>query len=288
MTLFNRKHSQTLTGYETRLGRISAFLLLVVIAITGIFPLLYVLNSSFRSNPAIASTPWGLATHPVGAAYRIVFDQLLLPAPLINSLVSSLSALGLLWILGGMAAYGCVMTRFAAKTPALLLIVASVLIPFQAILFPLFKTMLSLDLINSYFGLILTYVGFGLPLTTLLFAAYFRRLPAGVIEAARVDGASTARILFQIVLPMSLPVVAITGIFNFLWTWNEFLLPLVLLQDPSKQTFVERLALIPDRYMTNQNEIAASAVIGIIPILFVYMLAQRFIIRSVTGGALKG
>ena len=133
----------------------------------------------------------------------------------------------------------------------------------------------------------LTYVGFGIPLTTLLFAAYFRRLPRSVLEAARVDGASTLKILFQMVLPMSMPVVVTTGIFNVIWTWNELFLPLVLIQDPAKETFIQRLSLVPGQYATNQADIAAAAVVGMIPLLLVYLVAQRFVIRGMTAGALK-
>ena len=125
-----------------------------------------------------------------------------------------------------------------------------------------------------------------MPTTVFVFAAYFRGLPDSSIEAARIDGASTLRILWYVILPMARPASAITGILNFVMVFNNLLAPLIVMQSPEKQLFVVDLAQVFGRFPQPTWQ-AAGVVIGLVPLLVVFLLAQRFLIRGITAGAVR-
>jgi ABC-type glycerol-3-phosphate transport system permease component len=156
-------------------------------------------------------------------------------------------------------------------------------------MFPLFVSFRDFGLVNTYHGLILGFVVFGIPLTTFQFAAYFKTLPREVLDAARVDGASALQSLFRVVLPMSKPILAVTGIINFVWTWNDVLLPFLVTQDSDKKPLVAQLAVITQSQFVSSSipVLAAAAVLGFAPTVIVYVLAQRQVVRGLTAGAVK-
>lgn len=168
-----------------------------------------------------------------------------------------------------------------------LIILLALFVPLQAMLVPFFLVMRQLGLLNNYAGLVLAQTAFSVPVTTFLFASYFRGLPGEVLEAAKVDGATTLRTIWSVVMPMSRPALATTGILVFVGTMNSFLLPLLVMSKPELQVLIVNLALARGQYFVEPTLSAAGVVYGIVPMLIIGLFAQRFLIKGATAGAVK-
>ena len=212
-----------------------------------------------------------------------------MPRSLINSIITSVGAVIILWIVCGLAAYAFTLLRFRGQSVLFLVVLSTLLIPVQVIMFPLFAEFRNFGLVNTYHGMILGFVVFGIPLTTFQFAAYFKTLPRETVDAARADGASALETLRFVVLPMSKPILAVTGIINFVWTYNDVLLPFLLITDSEVKPLVAQLAVITQSqfFASSVPVLAAAALLGFAPTVVVYLIAQRQIVRGITAGAVK-
>ena len=265
-----------------------------ILAVTGLAAIaavitLPVLSTILTALGTAPSTGYGPDTSVAFGALKGAWDYGAMPRTLVNSLIVSIGAVIVLWVVCSLAAYAFAQLRFRGREILFVLVLAMLLIPVQVIMFPLFKEFRDFGLVNSYHGLILGFVVFGIPLTTFQFAAYFKTLPRETIDAARVDGASTLQTLFRVVLPMSKPVLAVTGIINFVWIYNDVLLPFMLVQDAELKPLVAQLAVITQSqfFSSSVPVLAAAAVLGFAPTVVVYLIAQRQIVRGITAGAVK-
>jgi ABC-type glycerol-3-phosphate transport system permease component len=267
-------------------GQVGAALGLVALSVAVLAPVLYTIATALRTSPWNGYGPD--TTNPL-AGLQSAWNYGLLPGSIVNSVITSGSAVFLLWIVCSMAAYALALLKFRGREIVFMLVLAAVLIPVQVIMFPLFVEVRDLGLTNSLPGLTLGFVIFGIPLTTFQFAAYFKTLPVEVLAAARVDGASTLQTLIHVVLPMSKPILAVTGIINFVWTWNDVLLPFIIIQDSDKKPLVAQLAIITQSQFVSSSipVLASVAVLGFAPTVVVYLIAQRQIVRGITAGAIK-
>ncbi len=267
-------------------GSIAAAVILALLAIAVLIPVIYTVVTAFGK---ASGAEYGPQANDLFWALRAAWNLGLMPGSLINSIVTSLGAVILLWLVCSMAAYAFAFMRFPGRNLLFLIVLATLLIPVQVIMFPLFVQVRTLDLVNTHIGLIIGFLVFGIPLTTFQFAAYFRTLPRETIDAARVDGASTAQTLFRVVLPMSRPILAVTGIINFVWTYNDILLPFLIIQDSEKKPLVAQLAIITQSqyFSSSLPALAAAALLGFAPTVFVYLIGQRQIVRGMVSGAIK-
>ncbi|MCB1469086.1 MAG: carbohydrate ABC transporter permease, partial [Rhizobiaceae bacterium] len=168
-----------------------------------------------------------------------------------------------------------------------LFVISMLVIPSQVIIYPLYETILNLGFGNSYSGLILAYAAFGLPMSTYLLVAYFRAIPDELIEAARLDGAGELRILFQILLPVSTPAIAAMSILNFVWMWNDLLLPLVIMGGSDNTTLMVGVALLSGQYDVSIPLVSAGLIVALLPVIIIYFLFQRQILNGAISGAVK-
>lgn len=272
---------------SSRTGRWITLIVLALIAAATILPLMWTLNMAMVTPEARLLERFPLALPPDLTTLADVWRHARLPGTLINSVILSAGAVIALWIMGSMAGFALSMMRFRGRTLLLLLLLAFVMVPVEAILFPLFAVVKQLGWLNQYHGLIAVFAAFGLPLTTFLFASYFRGLPMELVEAAKIDGAGTLRVLVSVVLPLSRPVLATSAIINGLWTWNALLLPLLLITRPERQTLVVTLATLRGEFAVDPVTLSATAVVGVTPTLLIYLVAQRYIISGVVAGAVK-
>jgi ABC-type glycerol-3-phosphate transport system permease component len=267
-------------------SHVVAVALLTALSAAVLIPILYTIST------ALGTSPWngyGADTSVLFGSLQAAWQYGLLPGSLVNSVITSSGAVVVLWIVCSMAAYSFALMKWRGREVLFLVVLASLLVPVQVIMFPLFVEFRDFGLVNSYQGLILGFVVFGIPLTTFQFAAYFKTLPYEVLDAARVDGASTLQTLFRVVLPMSRPILAVTGIINFVWTWNDVLLPFMLTQDSERKPLVAQLAVTTGSQFVSSSTsvLAAIALFGFLPTVVVYIVAQRQIVRGITAGAIK-
>lgn len=206
-----------------------------------------------------------------------------------NSLVVSISTVVLTVVVSLLAGYGFSRYRFPLKNVMFVLIIATLMIPFQSILTPLFIILARLGLNNSLFGLTLVYVTLQLPFSVFMMRNAFDAVPKEIEEAARIDGARDLRLLVRVLLPLVLPGVATVAIFAFLNAWNEFLAALILLSSNEKFTLpVLMMAVRAGRLgAINWGAVQAGVVVMTLPCLVVFLLLQRYYMRGLMAGAVK-
>jgi len=207
----------------------------------------------------------------------------------INSLVVSIATVVLTVVVSLLAGYGFSRYRFPLKNVMFVLIIATLMIPFQSILTPLFIILARLGLNNSLFGLTLVYVTLQLPFSVFMMRNAFDAVPKEIEEAARIDGARDLRLLVRVLFPLVLPGVATVAIFAFLNAWNEFLAALVLLSSNEKFTLpVLMMAVRAGRLgAINWGAVQAGVVVMTLPCLVVFLLLQRYYMRGLMAGAVK-
>ncbi len=185
-----------------------------------------------------------------------------------------------------LAGYAFARFKFFGRDVVFLLVLATLMVPFQVILIPTFVILRKLGLIDTLGALILPNLSgaFGI----FLLRQFFRTLPIELEEAARIDGASRLGVLFKIVLPLSGPALATLAIVTFLWTWNDFLLPLVTIYSPNHMTLQLGLATFQGAHSTNTHLLMAANVMSLVPMLVLFLVLQRYFIRGIATTGLKG
>ncbi len=206
----------------------------------------------------------------------------------VNSLTVAIPATFLPIIVASLAAYSFARFSFRTKDLLFLVIVLIQTIPQQMVILPVFELMNSLGLLNNYVGLILLHAAFGLPWQILFLRNFFSTLPVEVEEAARVDGASYLKIFYKIVLPLSLPALASIISLQFVWVWNDFFFALTMIQTPARKLVPQTIPLNFTRYEPNWSLLSAASIIAMILPIAIYVALQRYYVRGITAGAVKG
>lgn len=264
-----------------------AYLFLATGSVVMLFPFLWMLSTSLKVDRDLFVTPPQLIPNPLAPGnYRTVLDAFPVGRFLVNSVVVAIASTGLQLVTSAMAAYAFARIRFWGRDALFVLYLATLMIPLQVTIVPLFVEMRYLGLVNSYPGLILPTIAS--PFGTFLLRQWFLGLPIELEEAALIDGAGEWTIFRRIVIPNSGPALAAFGIFAFMASWNSFLWPLVVTNSPDVMTLPVGLANLHGRYTTAWNLVMAGATISVIPILAVYIAAQKHVVRSVALSGIKG
>ncbi|NBP33330.1 MAG: carbohydrate ABC transporter permease [Synechococcaceae bacterium WBA_2_066] len=262
--------------------------LLLLLALVMLMPLLWLLSTSLKG-PAedIFSTPpnlWPL--QPSLQAYGSLFSQSPMAKYLFNSaLVSGFSVIANL-LFCSLAAFPLARMQFRGRGMALALVVATILIPFQVVMIPLYVLMVQLGLRNTLVALILPNVAtaFGI----FLLRQSFLAVPVELEEAARMDGCSPLGEWWNVLIPAAKADLITLAMFVFIGTWGDFLWPLVILDDPNLYTLPLGLQQLSSSFSLDWRLVAAGSVVSILPVLFIFILLQRFILPSASGDAVKG
>jgi N-acetylglucosamine transport system permease protein len=263
---------------------------LLIWAAMVIFPFLWMIMTSLKTDREILTDPFGLPEALQWKNFERAWTSANIGQYVGNTLiVLSMSLTGTL-LISAMAAY--VLSRFEFPGNRILFLgfTAGLMFPMFLGLVPLYFLLDDLHLRNTYVGLALVYIAYSLPFTIFFLLGFFKTLPGEVAEAAIVDGASQYQTFFQIMLPMAKPGLIAMGIFNFLGQWNQFLLPLVLMQTESRYMLSQGLNFlaIQQGYDNDYSALFAAMTITMVPTLIVYILFQRRLESGLTAGALKG
>ena len=186
------------------------------------------------------------------------------------------------------AGYALALTNFRGRSILFLLMVFGLLIPLEAMIVPLYFDLRAVNLADNYWSVILPETGFSVAFGAFWMRAYFLSSPRALVEAARLDGASSLQTLLRILLPLARPQMLTLGVLFFVWNWNDFLLPLVMLAGSDLQTAPISLVFFQGQHTTNYTYLAAGALIVIAPVVLVYVVLQRSFSRGVLAGAVKG
>ncbi|WP_205326499.1 carbohydrate ABC transporter permease [Glycomyces sp. YM15] len=259
-------------------------------ALMVIIPVAWIVMSSFKTTREIASDPLGLPEAPHWANYVNAWTNGNIGGYFLNTVQVMVFSVTGTMLLGAMAAYVLARYEFPGNRVIYFGFAAGMMFPVFLALFPLFKTLQNVSLLNTYTGLVIVYIAYSLPFTVFFLTAFFRTLPTGVAEAAVVDGAGHYRLFFQVMLPMAKPGLIAITIFNIIGQWNQFLLPLVLLgRNPEDAMISQGLANLALRqgYEGDSGALFAGTVLAMIPIFIAYILFQRQIQAGLTAGAIK-
>jgi alpha-glucoside transport system permease protein len=264
---------------------------LIGIALIWLVPTVGLALTSFRKRPAIASsgwwnslTQWDWTLHN----YDAVINATGMGHAWVNSVIITVPATILPLTLGALAAYGFAWVPFPFRDTLFLIIVALMIVPIQTSLVPLLKLFADWGHLNQhYYGIWLAHTAFGLPLAVFLLRNFFITLPKDLIEAARIDGASNLAIFRRIVIPLSVPALASFGIFQFLWVWNDLLMALIFVSDPSKQPMTVRIPYLLSTYGQEYSLLAAAAFLLMILPLVVFFSLQRYFVQGLLAGSVK-
>ena len=260
-----------------------------------IFPLLYTLSLSIRSPDTVYSAKYFLIPYEFSLqnyydAFFYAEERLKVSFPrmFLNSIIVTTSSVILIITLSIFAAFSFSHLRFPMKESLYNVMIASVAMPAQVLLIPLFYLLIYFGIINTYTAVILAYAGFLIPIGILILRMFFEQIPGELTEAGIVDGASDFQLLMRILLPLAKPAIATCVILLFLDTWNEFIYAMIFMQDPTIHTVPVGLAKIgTSRYHINIGTYSASVMITIIPVMVIFAVFQRWFIAGMTMGALK-
>ena len=205
-----------------------------------------------------------------------------------NSLLVTVVKVPLGLLISAVAAYALARMRTRWNKALLLFVFFGTMIPFQVMLAPLFTLINGMGLIDSYVGLILPYLAFGIPYQVFILYSFFRSVPRELSEAALIDGASHFTTFRRIFLPITLPVLAALLILDFVATWNEFAMALVILQDKAMWTLPLGLMSFQGQFSNDYGQLNAAIVITVLPAVIVYLIFQRYFVSGLTSGAVKG
>jgi glucose/mannose transport system permease protein len=161
-------------------------------------------------------------------------------------------------------------------------------IPYQVVLLPLVRFLQMIDLYGTTWGLILTHVVYGLPITTLIFRNYFAGVPSELVEAARVDGAGVMTTFWRVMIPLSIPAFVVVGIFQFTNIWNDFLFGVTIVPNPTAQPVTIALNNLSGTFSVDWNVVMAGAVLAALPTAIIYILLGRFFVQGLLAGSVKG
>ncbi len=211
-----------------------------------------------------------------------------LPGHLMNSLIVSVSSAAINATLAIYAGYSFAKYRYFGRKPVMLFMLSAQMFPFGLLLITIYPMFTEWGLLDTRFGLMISYIVFALPVATYMLYSYFSQVPNELIEAARADGASDLRILHTIVLPISVPPIVTVFLYSFMWSWNDLLYSLTLIISDEKRTVGPGLLL---NYLNEANAdwggAMAASLMAAAPVVIGFMLLQRFFIQGVTAGAVK-
>jgi len=264
------------------------YLLVIFLVVLFFFPIVWIFLTSIKTTGDIyAWPPVYISNNPTLQNYKVVLLESNLGRFILNSIfVSSLSTLSVVFF-GAFASYGIARVNFKGSNIVLVFFLSMSMFPQLAIVPSLFLWFRRLGLINNYLGLVIAYTGLFLPIAVWIMSTYFRTIPRDIEESAKIDGCTGIRILWHIIVPLSIPGLVTAGLIVFIFTWNEFFIVLVLISKNLLRTATVGIALYPGEYAFPWELITTATFLAILPLLFLTFIFQKQMISGLTAGAIK-
>ncbi|TCM86650.1 raffinose/stachyose/melibiose transport system permease protein [Paenibacillus sp. BK033] len=271
-----------------RSTRLLVFIAVAAVAAVFLFPLYVAVLMALKSAKQTFDSFYALPPSPDLANFVHAWDTSKYPTAFLNSAIITVLSVLLILIISALSGYAIARGSKPLYNFFFLLFLSGMMVPFQVTMLPLYQLGKSLDMLNNYWGIVLIYGGFGVQSGVLFFTGFVRGISREIEEAARIDGCSTPGIFIRIVMPLLKPVTATVLVLNALYIWNDFLLPLLYLQSKDFRTIPLQQYFFFGQYSSDLNLAFAYAVMGLIPIIVFFLFMQRFIIKGIAAGAIKG
>ena len=257
-----------------------------VLSLAYVMPFILVLINSFKPKMEILDNPLSLPVEFTWDNFNQALQKMEFFRSLTNSILITTLSVGSLILLSSMLAFYLSRTKNKFTKVTFLILVSSMIVPFQALMIPFMSIFAPFVSLNNQAALIFFYMGFGVALSTFLYHGFISNIPQELDEAAALDGASDFTIFWRIIFPMLKPVTATVAIINALWIWNDYLLP-VLVLTPETQTLPLSTYLFYGTYATEYGQAMAGLVLAVVPIVAFYLVLQRQFISGISSGAVK-
>jgi raffinose/stachyose/melibiose transport system permease protein len=259
----------------------------ILLGLVFLVPFYYVVSNSLKPFAEILTNTSALPSVLQFQNYVNAFQQMNYLKVFTNSLIITVASNVIIVVFCSMAAYMLVRTKKKISNIIFMTFVAAMVIPFQSIMIPLVKVAGNMGLLNSIWGLVFMYLGFGSGMTIFLYHGFIKGIPVELEEAAIIDGCSPFGVFWRIVFPLLKPITVTIIILNSLWIWNDFLLPLLVLQNPELRTIPLATFFFFGQYTKQWDLALAALVISIIPLLIFFFMMQKHIIKGIASGSIK-
>ena len=272
--------------FRLNLGKKIIFIVGLVLSVAYVMPFFLVLVNSFKPKFEILDNPLALPIEFTWDNFDQALQKMNFFSSLVNSVIVTVLSVGALIIISSMLAYYLSRTKTKFSKSVFLILVASMIVPFQALMIPFSAIFAPLVDLNRIGALVFFYMGFGVALSAFLYHGFISNIPTELDEAASIDGASDFTIFWRIIFPMLKPVTATVMIINALWIWNDFLLPRLVLTNET-QTLPLSTYLFYGQYTVEYGQVMAGLVLAVIPIVIFYLILQKQFISGISQGAVK-
>ncbi|MCY4541343.1 MAG: carbohydrate ABC transporter permease [Rhodobacteraceae bacterium] len=271
-------------------GKLAIAATAVFLCSIGVFPFYWMFVTSIRPSTEIFEFPPRVlpSADSVFSPYLTLFEETDLAQWLLNSTGVSAATAFFACLFGAMAAYALSRFRFSGRETSQVVLLMTQMFPAILLALPMFVFFSRLGLLNSLFGLSLAYLAFLIPVAAVLLKAFFDAIPVELEEASLIDGASRIGTLFRITLPLSLPGLASTFLFCFIISWDEFLFARMFIRQPDNWTVSLGLASFSGEFVTPWDQVMAAATIITLPVAVIFLALQRYLVRGLTSGGVKG
>lgn len=272
---------------KKRINTAVFYIVAIALAVLAMVPFLWMIATSFKSRGALMSTPieW-LPKEPTWDAYIKVFSKFPFAKTIANSLFISVTYTAITLLSASLAAFAFAKIRFFGNRILLSVYLAMMMIPTQVTMIPLFVIMNKLGLTDTYASVIMPSIF--RPFAVFLLVQQMRTIPNDFLDAARIDGAGIFQVYRKIALPLCIPSLATLSITTFMESWNDYLWPLLMLSDKNKMTLPIALSTLNGQYNTEYNVLMAGSLISMIPIIIIYVIAQKQFKNGMMAGGIKG
>lgn len=273
---------------KEKLWAVLKYAVLGLYALTCIYPMLWLLLSSFKSNEELFNNTWGLPAHLDIKNYITAVIQGKIGTYFINSVVTSVISVLACVVLGSMVSYAIARMQWRLSKVVLGLFMMGMMIPIYAAIIPLFSIFNRMNMLNTYTSVIVPHVVFGFPMTIFILTGFLGTIPKELEEAAVMDGSSIYQIFWKIILPIAKPSIVTVAVITFIDVWNDLLIPQIFLTSSSKMTLPVGLTEFEGLHTTDYVSTIAAVVITVIPSIVIYTLLHKNIMEGMVAGAVKG
>ncbi|SEA67992.1 raffinose/stachyose/melibiose transport system permease protein [Thalassobacillus cyri] len=263
------------------------YVIAFVVASISLYPLFLMIMSSFKPSNEIFMNPLSLPKSFSLEPYRNLLEQVPFMTYFYNSVVVSVTAVLLILICGSLAAFYIARYTFWWNNALFFFFLMGMMIPIKLGIVPLFILMKDLGLTNSLWSLIFIYTATGIPLSILILTGFFRTMPIELEEAARIDGATDLRILWNVLLPLMRPALGTVMIINFIQAWNDFFFPLIFISNEMKKTIPVGMLSLFGEYSADWGALFAGLTLSSLPMMILFFIASKQFMEGLTAGAIK-
>ncbi|MBU5352658.1 carbohydrate ABC transporter permease [Paenibacillus barcinonensis] len=271
-----------------RINNVLIRLFLILGSMIAMLPIYMAVVNSFKTQGEMFQSFIALPTTLHWENYADAFNKINLLGSSLNSAIVSILGIGGIVFCASLAGYKLSRTSGRLSNLIFFMFVASMLVPFHSIMIPLTRVAKGMGVQGSTYGLALIYIGLGVNMAIFLYHGFVKSIPRELEESAQIDGCNEFQTFFRIIFPLLLPITVTIAILDFLWIWNDFLLPLLMLTDVNRYTLILSTNMLFGEYNKEWPLILSSLVLTAIPVILIYAFFQKFIMEGIAEGAVKG